>query len=101
MRSKKKKFEDDTIESWPDVLKDIRIESIPTEYIEHIKILFIDGREWIIDTNDNADADYNTAIEDLYAEYSESIKTINFNINIQKIKRDIEKRTNIFLKKRK
>lgn len=98
---KKKRFEDSTIESWPDVLKDIRIESIPTDYIEHIKINFIDGREWIIDVNDNPDADYDAAIEELYQEYSNSIKTINFNINIEKIKKDIEKRTNIFLKKRK
>ena len=76
---KKKRFEESTIESWPDVLKDIRIESIPTDYIEHIKINFIDGREWIIDVSDNPDADYNAAIEELYQEYSNSIKTINFN----------------------
>lgn len=100
MLNKKKRFEEETIKSWPDILKDIRIESIPTDYIKHIKINFVDGREWLIDVEENPKADFNKAIDELYQEYSDSIASINFNIDIQKIKKDIEKRTTVFLKKR-
>ena len=98
---KQKKFEDDTIKLWPEILKDIEIESIPSDYVVQIKVNFADGREWIIDMSDNEIPDVNKVIEDLQSEYGKVISSINFNVDIDKIKKDIEKRTTVFLKKRK
>lgn len=98
---KQKKFEDDTIKLWPEILKDIEIESIPSDYVVQIKVNFTDGREWIIDMSDNEIPDVNKVIEDLQSEYGKVISSINFNVDIDKIKKDIEKRTTVFLKKRK
>ena len=99
--SRKKKFNKETIQSWPDILEDIDIHSIPVEYVKQIKVNFLDGREWIIDMDENPQADIDTAIEELYKEYEDVIDSINFNVDIDKIKAEIEKRTTIFLKKRK
>lgn len=98
---KQKKFEDDTIKLWPEILQDIEIESIPSDYVVQIKVNFSDGREWIIDMSDNEIPDVNKVIEDLQSEYGKVISSINFNVDIDKIKKDIEKRTTVFLKKRK
>lgn len=103
MKNKHKQFEDQTVQSWPEILNDLHIESIPTDYVKQIKVTFVDGKVWLIDVNEsyNNHADLDLAIEELYQQYEDVIETINFNVDIEKIKADIEKRTTIFLKKRK
>lgn len=101
MKNKHKQFEDHTVQSWPEILDDLHIESIPTDYVKQIKVTFVDGKVWLIDVDQYNHNDLDLAIEDLYQEYEDVIETINFNIDIEKIKADIEKRTTIFLKKRK
>ena len=98
---KSKRFEEQTIQTWPEILGDIRIESIPSDYVRQIKVNFSDGREWLIDMTENHHADVDEILSNLYAEYDSVIESINFNIDIKKIKADIEKRTSVFLKKRK
>ena len=102
-KNKHKQFEDHTVQSWPEILNDLHIESIPTDYVKQIKVTFVDGKVWLIDVNEsyNNHADLDLAIEELYQQYEDIIETINFNVDIEKIKADIEKRTTIFLKKRK
>ncbi len=102
MKNKHKQFEDHTVQSWPEILDDLHIESIPTDYVKQIKVTFIDGKVWLIDVNQYSNSDdLEQAMEDLYEEYEDSIESLNFNVDMDKIKADIEKRTTIFLKKRK
>lgn len=102
MKNKPKQFEDHTVQSWPEILNDLHIESIPTDYVKQIKVTFIDGKVWLIDVNQYSNPDdLEQAMEDLYEEYEDSIESLNFNVDMDKIKADIEKRTTIFLKKRK
>lgn len=102
MKNKHKQFEDHTVQSWPEILDDLHIESIPTDYVKQIKVTFIDGKVWLIDVNQYSNPDdLEQAMEDLYEEYEDSIESLNFNVDMDKIKADIEKRTTIFLKKRK
>lgn len=102
MKNKHKQFEDHTVQSWPEILDDLHIESIPTDYVKQIKVTFIDGKVWLIDVNQYSNPDdLEQAMEDLYEEYEDSIESLNFNVDMDKIKADIKKRTTIFLKKRK
>ncbi len=99
--AKRKRFEDKTIQSWPEVLKDIEIQSIPSDYVKQIKVNFSDGREWLIDMAENDITDVETIVSEIYKEYENLVDTINFSVDIDRIRADIEKRTTIFLKKRK
>ena len=97
-----KKLPKDIIDHWPEVLKDITIETVPLEYLESIRITFVDGKIWEIDTNKNpAEIDLEEAIEDLMEEYEDSIINVDFRLNTAKVKKDITERTRRFLKKRK
>lgn len=83
---------------------EIDIDVIPIEYLDSIKVQFEDGKIWEIDVKtsrqkDNIDIE--TAIEDLFKEYSDAISTIDFRLDTEKVKRDIKNRTHIFMKKRK
>lgn len=97
-----KKLPKDVIDHWPEVLKDITIETVPLEYLDSIRITFVDGKVWEIDTKKNPDEiDLEEAIGDLMDEYEDSIANVDFRLDTAKVKQDITQRTRKFLKKRK
>ena len=71
---------------------------------EKKELQFGDGKIWDIDVGKSKLKDSPEAVEkslsDLFAEYENAIKHIDFRLDTQKIKHDIQKRTASFLKKR-
>jgi hypothetical protein len=95
--AKKGRLPPDIVKAWPDVFKDIQIDVVPIEYLHSVKVYFTDGKIWEIDVKKSLskpDLDIETALTD-------SIANIDFRLDTQKVKRDIKKRTEIFMKKRK
>lgn len=102
--AKKGRLPPDIIKAWPDVFKDIQIDVVPIEYLHSVKVYFTDGKIWEIDVKKSLskpDLDIETALTDLFDSYEDSIANIDFRLDTQKVKRDIKKRTEIFMKKRK
>lgn len=95
-----KKLPNEIIKHWPEVFKDIDIHTIPIDYLSLIRIEFKEGKTWEIDCNAKrtTGANLEEAINDLFTEYGDSIKNVDFRISGSKIKRDIEKKTRAFLK---
>jgi len=92
----------DVIDQWPEVLKDIKIEVIPVEYVNSVLVTFVDGKIWEIDlTKTVEDVDVTDALEDLIDEYEDAITNIDFRLDTERVKKDITKRTQLFMKKRK
>lgn len=99
--ARNKKLPPDVIKQWPDVLKDIDIDVVPVEYLESIRVTFLDGKIWEIDTKKNPEnTNVEQAIESLMAEYEDVIKSVDFRLDTVRVKQDIKKRTAQFLKKR-
>jgi len=97
-----KKLPEDVIDHWPEVLKDVRIEVVPVEYLNSVLVTFVDGKIWDIDLTNNGDQiEVTDALEDLIEEYEDVIVNIDFRLDTQKVKEDITNRTKLFLKKRK
>ncbi len=100
----KGKLPSDIVNAWPEIFKDITIDVVPIEYLHSVKIYFNDGKIWEIDVKKSRSKptlNIETALEDLFVEYESSIKNIDFRLDTHKVKRDIKKRTQIFMKKRK
>ena len=97
------KLSKNVIAHWPEVFKDIEIHTVPLEYLHSITIDFDNGKSWVVEINDqaksNPDLDY--GLEALFDEYEDEIINIDFSIDVVKVRKDIEKRTKHFLKKRK
>lgn len=97
----------DVIDHWPEVLGDVTIYTLPpVEYLHGIYVSFDDGRVWEIaidesQVDDEAIEAVEQAIDQILHEYEESIEHIDFHLNTQKLKTDIQKRTQAFMKKRK
>jgi hypothetical protein len=103
----KGKFAKDIIKKWPEVLESIDVEVVPVQYIKAVEVHFDDGNTWVVDVDPRATSDQRGAdeleatLEELFEEYEDAIKGVNFIVNIDKVKRDVQKRTRQFMKKRK
>lgn len=101
---KNKKLPPDVIDKWPEIFDDIEIDVIPVEYLDAVRVQFDDGKIWDIDvktSRSKPDLDIELAIEELFEEYADAIVNIDFRLDTEKVKEDIQKRTRFFMKKRK
>lgn len=105
---KKNKISDDVTKQWPGVLDEIDINVVPIQYIKAVEVHFTNDKVWVMeidqdrlgDNEDMAD-ELEESLEELIEEYQDTIQGINFVVDIPKVKRDITRRTSIFLKKKK
>lgn len=101
----KNKLSKDVIDSWPEILEDIDIQVVPLEYLDSIRVSFVDGKIWDIDIAKSIgaglDFDIEDALEEIFDEYQDTISGVDFRLDTEKVKRDIKNRTAQFLKKRK
>ena len=103
---KKKHHSRDITDHWPEVFDEIEIKSVPIEYLSSVQIHFVDGKKWEINIDkarreNNTPSDLETSLDDLIEEYEDVIETIDFRLDTERVKRDITRRTKIFMKKRK
>lgn len=101
---KNKKLPPDVIDHWPEIFGDIEVDVIPIEYLDSVRIQFDDGKIWDIDVKTSRkkqDVDIETAMEELFEQYSDVIENIDFRLDTEKVKNDIKNRTRFFMKKRK
>lgn len=98
------KLPPEVVRHWPEVFKDVEIQTIPVQYLVSIRVEFEDGKVWEIEIDKNKLSDEETIEDSLstfFEEYSESIINIDFRLDTQKVIKDVKERTRRFLKKRK
>lgn len=91
----------DEDEYWEEILQTINVEFLPVEYIQLIVVTFDDGEIWEIDVADSqgqSKEEIDDTLRDFFDEYEDKIVNMDFRLNIQKLKRDVGKRTKRFLK---
>lgn len=104
---KQNKLAPDVIKKWPEVLNSIDVKVVPIEYVRTVEVAFTDGKVWVLDIDSNSMSSENgpeeleATLEDLLLEYEDEVQGINFVVDIEKVKRDVTKRTHVFMKKRK
>ena len=97
----KLKLPEDIVSQWPEVFEHINVEMIPVEYVHIIDVDFDDGTTWEINCQAKSSISNDSiaeSIEELFDEYGDSIVRVDFRIDSQKVKRDIQKTTRAFLK---
>jgi len=95
-----KRLPEEVIQHWPEVFKDIDIHTIPVAYLSMIRIEFKEGRIWEIDCNAKRETGDNLddTITALFEEYGNEIVHVDFRLNTAKVKADVIKQTNRFMK---
>ena len=95
----------DVIDMWPEVLGDIELNVLPIKYLDTVLITFKDGKSWEIKITAKARKDgwpvFEQSFSELCKNYEESIENVNFKLDTERVRKDIERSTQKFLKKKK
>jgi hypothetical protein len=102
----RKRLPQDIVDKWPEVFKDIDIKAIPMQYLHSVRVEFGNGKIWDIlvkDQNSKADPikKLEKTLHELLKTYDNNIKHIDFRVDTDRVKKDVQKRTKGFLKKNK
>ena len=102
MKKQKVEPEKNLDTEWEDILEEIDLKYLPIEYVKTIIITFEDKTIWEIDLVDSrktqTDEKIEEMLDDLFDEYDGDITDLNFQLDMQKIKRYLSKRVGYFLK---
>jgi hypothetical protein len=85
------------IKEWPEVFDDLYMNTMPVAYLDTLVLEFVDGRIWEINISDQlGESDPDEVTDKLLTtmqEFKHDIAKIDFKINIDKLKSDIEDST--------
>lgn len=100
-----RKLSKDVIEHWPEVFGEIQLNVVPLKYLSSIQIKFKDSKVWSItvgskDKKDDWDR-VEKNIHEVFQTYQDQIDNVDFKLDTEKIKKDIIRSTNKFLKNKK
>lgn len=103
--TKGKKFPKEVIEHWPEVFGEITLNVIPLKYLDSISVSFKNGKVWEINMRakqalENWD-EFEKSLKEMLSSYESEIGNVDFKLDTERVKKDIIKNTNRFLKKRK
>lgn len=89
------------VKEWPEVFDDLYMNTMPVAYLDAMLLEFNDGRIWEINikehlVQDDPDSVAKKLLQTMN-EYKDSIKKVDFKINIDLLKKEIQDRTNKLL----
>ena len=94
----------EVVDHWPEVFEHIDIEVVPLEYLHTVRVEFEDGNIWDIDiaksVEKSSEESLERTLDELFDQYQDSIINVDFRLDTNRLKRDIKKRTALFMKKR-
>jgi hypothetical protein len=103
--NKGKPFPKDVIEHWPEVFGEITLNVVPLKYLDSITVTFKNKKVWEIKMGSKqAQEDWETFeknLKEMLASYESEIDNVDFRLDTERVKKDMIKNTNRFLKKRK
>ena len=102
-RRKTKGLPPEVVNKWPDVFGDVVVRAIPLEYLHSLRVRFNNGKQWdiAVDVNKNPAKQLEKTLRELFHTYDSSIKHVDFKLDTDRVKKDVQKSTNRFLKRRK
>jgi hypothetical protein len=95
----------DVIDHWPEVFGDIKLNVLPISYLNAVLVNFKDGKTWEIrvttQTRKAGWESFEKSLSELVKNYEDKIDNVDFKLDTEKVKKDIKKSTDKFLKKKK
>ena len=85
------------VKEWPEVFEDLYMNTMPIAYLEYVHLEFESGMVWQIDIKEQLKAKDPQSVADKLMEtlheYKTQIKKLDFKIDINQLKRDIDQET--------
>ena len=100
-----KPFPKDVVEHWPEVFGEITLNVVPLKYLDSVTVTFKNTKVWEIKISSKQAQDdwdsFEENLKEMLASYESEIANVDFRLDTERVKKDMIKNTNIFLKKRK
>jgi hypothetical protein len=94
----------DVIAHWPEVFGEVTLNVLPLRYLDSVLLNFKDGKVWEIKvtkkTRDAGWSQFEKSISELVRTYEERIDNVDFKLDTDRVKKDITKDTQKFLKRK-
>lgn len=104
-RKVRKPLNQDVVDQWPEILNDVNLSAIPIYYLHTVVITFNDGNVWnVVLKKEHKESDgekFTETLNELFGNYEGQIQHVDFRLDIDKLKKDITKTTNKFMKRKK
>jgi len=95
----------DVIAHWPEVFGEVQLNVIPLRYLHTVLVNFKDGKTWEIRITAQTKRDgwsvFEKNLSEICKSYEEKIDNVDFKLDATKVRKDIEKSTQKFLKRKK
>lgn len=105
MKVQKKLLPDEVVAYWPEVFEEVSLNVIPLLYLHSVVVNFKDTQAWEIKLTTKIKKEgwdsFQQSLSELLSTYEDHIDDVDFKLDAAKVKKDVEKLTNKFLKKRK
>jgi hypothetical protein len=102
--TKGKEFPKEVVDHWPEVFGEITLNVIPLRYLDSITVTFKNTKVWEIKiSSKQAKEDWGSfekSLKELLSSYESEIENVDFKLDTERVKKDMIKNTNNFLKKR-
>jgi hypothetical protein len=95
----------EVIQHWPEVFGEVELNVLPLGYLHAVLVNFKDGKTWEIkittETKRKGWEQFQETLSELCNSYEAKIDNVDFKLDTKRVKKDIEKSTQQFLKKKK
>jgi len=95
----------DVIACWPEVFGEVELNVMPLKYLHTVLVNFKDGKTWEIKitakTKKEGWVAFERNLSELIRNYEDKVEDVDFKLDTPKVREDIEKSTQRFLKKKK
>ena len=102
MKKKNLKVQKIEDEDWNKILEEIDLQFLPIEYLKTIIITFEDKTIWEIDLQHKrktqSEEKIGQTLDELFDEYEGNISDLDYQLDVEKIKKYLTKRVGYFLK---
>ena len=100
-----KPLDQNLIDQWPEILGDVNLSAIPIFYLHCVVITFQDGNVWNVvlkkEHKEGNGEKFTETLNELFQNYEKQIQHVDFRLDIDRLKKDITKTTNRFMKRKK
>ena len=93
------------IEHWPEVFGEVELNVMPLRYLHTVLVNFKDGKTWEVKitakTKKEGWGAFEKNLAELFKTYESTIDNVDFKLDTERVRKDIEASTQKFLKKKK
>jgi len=105
MTPKGRNLPKDVIAHWPEVFGEVELNVMPLRYLHTVLVNFKDGKSWEIRITEKTKREgwstFERNLSEMVKTYEDTVEDIDFKLDTDRVRKDIERSTQKFLKKKK